>query len=99
VAPPYWCVERSFAWLGSYRRLLIRWEHLFAVYRRCFAFAILLLCVRRMAATSGRGDVHGGTASATMPPRPGSGRPLKHRYRHYEMWLARLPIEHVLAAR
>jgi transposase len=25
-------VERSFAWLGNYRRLLIRWERLFSVY-------------------------------------------------------------------
>jgi hypothetical protein len=64
-------VERSLAWLGSYRRLLIRWEHLFEVYRSFFAFAIMLLCVRRMEATSGRGDVHGDTtASATMPPVP-----------------------------
>jgi hypothetical protein len=26
-------VERSFAWLGNFRRLLIRWEHPFSVYR------------------------------------------------------------------
>ncbi len=42
-------VERSFAWLGNYRRLLIRWEHLFAVYRSFFAVAAMLLCVRRIA--------------------------------------------------
>src|SRR5262249_49214639 len=54
-------VERSFAWLGSYRRLLIRCEHLLEVYRSFFAFAIMLLSVRRMEATSGRGDVQGGT--------------------------------------
>ena len=40
-------VERSFAWLGNFRRLLIRWEHLFSVYRSGFAFAVMLLCVRR----------------------------------------------------
>jgi hypothetical protein len=40
-------VERSFAWLGTYRRLLIRWERLFTVYRAWFAVALLRLCVRR----------------------------------------------------
>jgi hypothetical protein len=42
-------VERSFAWLGDYRRLLIRWEYLFTVYRSFFAFAALMLCVKRLA--------------------------------------------------
>jgi len=43
-------VERSFAWLGNFRRLLIRWEHCFSVYRSGFAFAVMLLCVRRATA-------------------------------------------------
>jgi transposase len=42
-------VERSFAWLGNFRRLLIRWEHLFSVYRSFFTVAVLLLCLRRIA--------------------------------------------------
>jgi transposase len=42
-------VERSFAWLGNFRRLLIRWEHRFGVYRSWFTVAVLLLCVRRVA--------------------------------------------------
>ena len=41
-------VERSFAWLGNYRRLLIRWEHCFDVYRGFFAFGVMLLCLRRL---------------------------------------------------
>ena len=41
-------VERSFAWLGNFRRLLIRWERLFSVYRSFFACGLLLLCVRRL---------------------------------------------------
>jgi transposase len=41
-------VERSFAWLGNFRRLLIRWEHLFSVYRSWFTVAVLLLCLRRV---------------------------------------------------
>jgi transposase len=41
-------VERTFAWLGTYRRLLIRWEHQFAVYRSFFACAIMRLCIARL---------------------------------------------------
>lgn len=41
-------VERSFAWLGNYRRLLIRWERLVSVYRSFFAVALMLLCLRRV---------------------------------------------------
>jgi hypothetical protein len=43
-------VERSFAWFGNFRRLLIRWEHRVSVYRSWFAFAVMLLCVRRVCA-------------------------------------------------
>jgi transposase len=43
-------VERSFAWLGNFRRLLIRWEHLSSVYRSFFTVAVLLVCVRRACA-------------------------------------------------
>jgi hypothetical protein len=42
-------VERSFAWLGNFRRLIVRWGHLFAVYRSFFAIALMLLCVKRLA--------------------------------------------------
>jgi hypothetical protein len=45
-------VERSFAWLGNYRRLLIRWERLFTVYRSWFAVAVLLIHLRRLPDTS-----------------------------------------------
>lgn len=41
-------VERTFAWLGNYRRLLIRWEHLFGVYRSFFIVAVLLVCLKRL---------------------------------------------------
>ena len=40
-------MEHSFAWLGDFRRLLIRWERPFSVYYSGFAFAVMLLCVRR----------------------------------------------------
>lgn len=45
-------VERSFAWLGNFRRRLIRWERLFSVYRSWFTFAVLVLCVRRLTRTA-----------------------------------------------
>jgi transposase len=41
-------VERSFAWLGNFRRLLIRWERRVDIYRSFFAVAVTLLCVRRL---------------------------------------------------
>lgn len=41
-------VERTFAWLGNFRRLLIRWEHHITVYRSFFEVALLRVCVRRL---------------------------------------------------
>ncbi len=43
-------VERSFAWLGNYRRLLIRWERLASVYEAFFCIAVLRLCLGRLCA-------------------------------------------------
>jgi transposase len=40
-------VERSFAWLGNFRRLLIRWERLFTIYHSWFTLALVVLCLRR----------------------------------------------------
>lgn len=40
-------VERSFAWLGNYRRLLIRWEHHAGLYRSFFTVALALICIKR----------------------------------------------------
>jgi transposase len=41
-------VERSFAWLGNFRRLLIRWEHLAGIYASFFTYAMMRLCVVRL---------------------------------------------------
>lgn len=41
-------VERSFAWLGNFRRLLIRWEHHAGLYRGFFTVALALICVKRL---------------------------------------------------
>jgi transposase len=40
-------VERNFAWLSNFRRLLIRWEHLSEAYASDFAIAVLLVCFPR----------------------------------------------------
>ena len=36
-----WIVERTNAWLGQFRRLLVRHEHLIAIYRAFFYLACL----------------------------------------------------------
>lgn len=41
-----WIVERTFAWLGSFRRLLIRWERHLQIYRAFFVLALTILCLR-----------------------------------------------------
>jgi transposase len=43
-----WHVERAFAWLGNYRRLLIRWEHHVSVYRGFFTFALMLITINKV---------------------------------------------------
>ena len=78
VAGLTWIVERSFAWLGNFRRLLIRWESFFALYRSFFAVAVMLLCMRRATAFAcpfplgyaargrGGGGVRGAIGSTTL---------------------------------
>lgn len=43
-----WIVERTFAWLGNYRRLLVRHEHLVSVYHGFFLLACVLICLARI---------------------------------------------------
>lgn len=43
-----WKVERAFAWLGGYRRLVVRWEHEVSVYRGFLLFALALICLNRL---------------------------------------------------
>ena len=43
-----WKVERTFAWLGHYRRLLIRWERRLSVYQGFFTFVLMLVCINRL---------------------------------------------------
>lgn len=40
-----WPVERTFAWLGNYRRVLIRWEHYDTIYTGFLNIACIMLCL------------------------------------------------------
>jgi transposase len=42
-----WKVERTFAWLGNFRRLLVRHERLLPAYRAFFHMACLLISARQ----------------------------------------------------
>jgi transposase len=41
-----WKIERTFAWLGNFRRLVVRWDRLITIYRAFFHFASLLITLR-----------------------------------------------------
>ena len=42
-----WIVERTNAWLGQFRRLLVRHEHMLATYRAFFYIACFLITLRQ----------------------------------------------------
>jgi transposase len=43
-----WIVERTFAWLGAFRRLVVRYERLLVTYSGFFHLACALLALRRV---------------------------------------------------
>jgi transposase len=43
-----WNVERTFAWVGSFRRLVVRWEHHITMYRAFCHVACLLITLRQL---------------------------------------------------
>ena len=43
-----WKVERTFAWLFNYRRVVVRWERHVSVYRGFVLFAMSLICLNRL---------------------------------------------------
>jgi transposase len=42
-----WKVERTFAWLGSFRRLLVRHERYPSIFRAFFLVAFIIISLRR----------------------------------------------------
>lgn len=43
-----WIIERTIAWLGNFRRLLVRFERLVTMYAAFFHLACALLTLRRV---------------------------------------------------
>jgi transposase len=43
-----WKVERTFAWLSNFRRLVVRYEHKLVMYRAFFHVACLLIALRQL---------------------------------------------------
>ena len=43
-----WTIERTFAWLNNYRRLVVRWERHLKMYRAFFHLACVLITLSRL---------------------------------------------------
>jgi transposase len=43
-----WKVERTFAWLGNFRRLVVRWDRSITIYRAFFHVACLMITLRQL---------------------------------------------------
>ena len=43
-----WWVERTFAWLGNFRRLVVRWERLAMMYEALCILACIIICLREL---------------------------------------------------
>ena len=43
-----WKVERTFAWLGTFRRMLVRHERYLSAFRAFFLVALVLMSLRRL---------------------------------------------------
>jgi transposase len=42
-----WKIERTFAWLGNFRRLVVRYERLITVYQGFFHLACIIIALRQ----------------------------------------------------
>jgi transposase len=43
-----WTVERTFAWLGNFRRLVVRYDRSLQIYRAFFHIACFMTVLRRV---------------------------------------------------
>ena len=43
-----WKVERTFSWLSTFRRLVVRWDHSLLMYLAFFHLACLVITLRRL---------------------------------------------------
>jgi len=44
----WWTVERTFAWLGNFRRLVVRYDRSLTIYRAFFHIACFMIVLRRV---------------------------------------------------
>lgn len=42
-----WKIERTIAWFGNFRRLVVRWDHSITIYRAFFHVACILITIRQ----------------------------------------------------
>jgi len=45
--PRRWNIERTFAWMGNFRRLVVRYERLLSVYLAFFHVACIIIALRQ----------------------------------------------------
>lgn len=43
-----WKIERTIAWLGNFRRLVVRWDRQILIYRAFFHVACLMIVARKL---------------------------------------------------
>lgn len=43
-----WTIERTFAWLGNFRRLVVRWDRSLTIYGAFFHLACFMIVLRRV---------------------------------------------------
>ena len=43
-----WKIERLFAWLGNYRRLVVRWDRDPLMYRAFLHVAFIMICLKQL---------------------------------------------------
>jgi len=43
-----WKVERTFSWLGNFRRLVVRWDRNITIYSAFFHIACMIITLRRL---------------------------------------------------
>lgn len=43
-----WIIEHTFAWLGNYRRLVVRYDRSLTIYRAFFHIACFMIVLRRV---------------------------------------------------
>jgi hypothetical protein len=70
VVPRRWVVERTFAWLGRFRRLAKDYEYLPATSENAVYLAMSVILVRRMTHPAGGPGGPGGSRAGTQPAEP-----------------------------